>query len=123
MKKLLPSIMNFIVKHAAEIIARMQSKSPTMFKNLQKLFGVLAALAGIIDQVIKTGAWSPAQADTILQWCSYILAISAAGFVTSALPVKNVDEKDEKKEKIKDALSSDVVGDRPPPRRPGVDEE
>lgn len=112
-------IVEFLVHNGADIIARFSTKSPTLFKNLQKIFGFLAAAAGAALFLIDHGVWNPSFAALISEYSGYVIAIGSAVFGVSALPVKDVEKKEEKKEAIKSA----VVGDRPPPRQRNVDEQ
>lgn len=112
-------IVDFLIHNGADIVARLSTKSPTLFKNLQKFFGFLAAAAGTALFLVNHGLWNPTFAPLVVEYAGYIIAIGASVFGTSALPVKDSEKKDEKKEEIKAA----VVGDRPPPRQRNVDEQ
>jgi|1185.fasta_scaffold00001_73 hypothetical protein len=112
-------IVDFIIHNGADILARFTTKSPTLFKNLQKVFGILATVAGAALFLIDHGVWNPSFAPLVVEYGGYLIAIATTVFGVSALPVKDVAAKEEKKEAIKAA----VVGDRPPPRQRNIDEQ
>lgn len=77
--------MNFLT----EFLLRLKTESPSFFKKLQWIAGILTALATAAKVLIDNEVISPEHATTVSTLCGYILTAAAAVLGTSALPVKN----------------------------------